>query len=330
MRTYLLRRFGSAIVTLVLVSFIAFFVMQLPPGDYVTQLEQTLEASGQVVDQTYLKALRQKYALDKPLVVQYWKWISKFVQGDFGESPTYNRPVRELIGDRLYLTLAISITTLVFTWIIAVPIGIFSAVRQYSAFDHVFTAVGFIGLAVPNFLLALLMIFASIFWFDATSVGGLFSREFINAPWSLAKLWDLIRHLWIPVVVVGTSGTAGLIRIMRGNLLDILGRPFVETARAKGLKERVVTLRHAVRVAINPLISILGMSLPGILSGAVITAIVLNLPTVGPLMFAALQDQDMYLAGAILMLMAVALVVGNFIADLLLAWSDPRIRLGEE
>ncbi|MCX7796487.1 MAG: ABC transporter permease, partial [bacterium] len=258
----------------------------------------------------------------------YIIWITHFIRGDFGWSFYYEKPVKELVGERLALTLVLSVVTLIFTWALAIPIGVYSATHQYSWGDNLFTFLGFIGLSIPGFLLGLLLMFISVFYFNQ-SVGGLFSPQYVNAPWTLGKVIDLFRHLWIPVIIIGLSGTAGLIRIMRGNLLDILGQQYVLTARAKGLMESIVIWKHAVRVAINPLISSLGMSLPGIISGESLVSIVLNLPTTGPLFLEALMRQDMFLAGSFLMFLTMALVVGNFLADLGLAWADPRIRYEE-
>jgi peptide/nickel transport system permease protein len=267
----------------------------------------------------------QQYALDQPIYVQYWKWISGFVRGDFGRSFQYNRDVSELIWERLGLTMLISIAALVFTWAVAIPIGIYSATHQYSAGDNFFTFIALIGLSIPNFLLALIIMVIAALGFGQ-SVGGLFSPAYVDAPWSLGKVIDLLKHLWIPVIVVGMSGTAGLMRIMRGNLLDVLKMAYITSARAKGLKEQRVIYGHALRNAIHPLIMILGASLPQVISGATIVSMVLSLPTTGPLYFAALRQQDMYLAGTFLVFLAGMLVIGNFLADLLLAWVDPRIR----
>ena len=314
------------IPTIILISIISFVIIQLPPGDYLTTYAAQLSALDTPVSRDSLAYLRTRYGLDEPIYVQYWIWISGFVRGDFGESFEFNRPVSALVWERLGLTMIVAISTMIFTWVVAIPIGIYSAVRQYSFLDYVFTLIGFIGLSVPNFLLALVLLFISVFVFNVQSVGGLFSQQYIDAPWSWEKFVDLLQHLWVPVVVVGTAGTAGLIRIMRANLLDVLRQPYVQTARSKGLREQLVVNKHAVRNAINPLISIMGMQLPGILSGETITAIVLSLPTLGPLLYRSLLSQDMFLAGTILMFMAIALVIGNLIADILLAVVDPRIR----
>ncbi|HON72218.1 MAG TPA: ABC transporter permease [bacterium] len=328
MLNYIIRRIIYSIFLLFLVSIVGFVVIQLPPGDFLTVRIQELRNRGDLSAEIYAEQLRARYGLDKPIWMQYIIWITNFVKGDFGWSFYYEKPVSELIGERLALTITISVITLIFTWALAIPIGVYSATHQYSWGDNIFTFLGFIGLSVPSFLLGLLLMFISVFYFNQ-SVGGLFSPEYINAPWNFAKIIDLFRHLWIPVIIIGLSGTAGLIRIMRGNLLDILGQQYILTARAKGLKESIVIWKHAVRVAINPLISSLGMSLPGIISGESLVSIVLNLPTTGPLFLEALTRQDMFLAGSFLMFLTTALVAGNFIADLALAWADPRIRYEE-
>ena len=327
MAQFLLRRATFGLITLFLASVVNFGIIQLPPGDFISVLEdQQRQATGSA-DLASFEAMRQRFGLGEPLYVQYWSWITSFVQGDLGVSFRYNIDVAELIGDRLLLSVILAGASLLFTWALAIPIGVFVAVRKYGVADNVLTLIGFIGLALPNFLLALFLIFISLFWFDATSVGGLFSREFRNASWSFAKIWDLMKHLWIPVIVVGTAGTAALIRIMRTNLIETMGEMFVTTARAKGLNERLVVWKHAVRVAINPLISILGLSLPILIGGEIIVSIVLGLPTLGPLFFEALEGQDMFVAGAVLMMLTSLIIIGSFVADLLLAWSDPRIRI---
>ncbi len=328
MISYIIRRLVYSIFLLFLVSIVGFTVIQLPPGDFLTIRIQELRNRGDLSAEIYAEQLRMRYGLDKPFWMQYMIWITHFVRGDFGWSFYYEKPVSELVGERLALTLVLSIVTLIFTWALAIPIGVYSATHQYSWGDNIFTFLGFIGLSIPGFLLGLLLMFISVFYFNQ-SVGGLFSPQYVNAPWTLGKVIDLFRHLWIPVIIIGLSGTAGLIRIMRGNLLDILGQQYVLTARAKGLHESIVIWKHAVRVAINPLISSLGMSLPGIISGESLVSIVLNLPTTGPLFLEALMRQDMFLAGSFLMFLTAALVVGNFLADLGLAWADPRIRYEE-
>jgi peptide/nickel transport system permease protein len=312
-------------ITLFFVSIVGFIIINLPPGSYIEFYRARLEALGTMTADKQIEAIERRYGLNQPAYVQYFKWVGGFVRGDFGRSFEYNRDVSELIGQRLAYTAAISFLTLVFTWIVAIPVGIYSATHQYSAGDHVASFFGFVGLSVPNFMLALvLMVFASRVF--GMSAGGLFSREFIDAPWSAAKFLDLLKHIWLPIVVVGAGGTAGLIRIMRGNLLDILNMQYVQAARARGLAERMVIFKHAVRNAVHPLVMMLGMSLPSIISGATVVSIVLSLPTTGPLYFNALMQQDMFLAITFLMFLALMLVVGNFLADLLLAWIDPRIR----
>lgn len=325
MQRFLIQRFIYMIVTLFFVSVVGFLIINLPPGSYVDVYRAQLEAQGTPTTERQLEGVIRQYALDQPIYVQYWTWISGFVQGNFGRSFQYNRDVSELIWERLGLTMLISFGALLFTWAVAIPIGIYSATHQYSIGDNIFTFIGLVGLSIPNFLLALIIMVVAALGFGQ-SVGGLFSPEYIDAPWSFAKFVDLLKHLWIPIIVVGMSGTAGLMRIMRGNLLDVLKMAYITTARAKGLKEQRVIYRHALRNAIHPLIMILGTSLPQIISGATIVSMVLSLPTTGPLYFAALRQQDMYLAGTFLVFLAGMLVIGNFLADLLLAWVDPRIR----
>lgn len=326
MLQYIIRRILYMIPTLFLVSVVSFAIIQLPPGDYLTSLAASLAQQGVVLDNASLTALKERYGLGEPIYVQYWKWISGILlRGDFGQSFEYSRPVSALIWGRLGLTFAVSLTTLLFIWTVAFPIGVYSAVRKYSIGDYLATFVGFIGLAVPNFLLALVLMYVSYKYFGQT-VGGLFSPQYIDAPWSWPKLLDLLAHIWVPVVVLGTAGTAGLIRIMRANLLDELSRPYVETARAKGLSETRLLLKYPVRVALNPFVSTVGWVLPTLVSGAAIVSIVLSLPTTGPMLLQALMDQDMYLAGSFILLLSVLTVIGTLISDLLLAWLDPRIR----
>jgi len=327
MLAYIIRRILTMIPTLVAISIISFAIIQLPPGDFLSNYTAQLEASGESVDQSELAALRHRFGLDEPIYIQYLKWAWNFIHGDFGHSFEWNKPVRDLIGERLALTVTISVCTLLFTWVFSLPIGIYSAVRQYSWLDYVLTVVGFIGLATPNFLFALVLLWFS-YAYLGMSIGGLFSPEFVEAPWSLAKLLDLFTHLWIPVLIVGTAHTAKFIRIIRGNLLDELRKPYVTTARAKGLGETRLILKYPVRVAINPLVSTIGWTLPELVSGIAITAVVLNLPTTGPLLLSALLSQDMHLAGTFIMFLSALTVVGTLISDILLAWVDPRIRFG--
>lgn len=321
----ILRRLLWMIPTLFIISIISFALIQLPPGDYLTSYVAGLNETGETVSEAEAASLRKQYGLDKSIYEQYYIWMTGLVQGDLGMSFERNRPVAKLIGERILLTVIISVVTLLFTWAIAIPVGIYSAVKQYSIGDHVFTVLGFIGLAVPNFLLALILMYVGYTVFGV-SAGGLFSPQYEAAPWSLAKFADLLAHLWIPVVVIGTSGTAGLIRIMRGNLLDELRKQYVLAARAKGLGRIRLLLKYPVRVALNPLISTIGWLLPAIVSGATITAVVLSLPTTGPLLLSSLMSQDMYLAGSMVMILSLLTVVGTLISDLLLLWLDPRIR----
>lgn len=324
MLTFITRRLFHSLFLLLLISIVVFVVIDLPPGDYLTSRAAELERQGSQNAQLQLRGLRERYGLDRPIYTRYWLWISNFVRGDFGESFEYQRPVKDLIGDSLLLTIVISAATLALSWIIAIPIGVYSATHKYSFLDQLFTSVSFIGLATPGFLLALILMVISVYVFG-TPIGGLFSANFEKQAWSVAKVLDLLKHLWIPVVLVGLSGTAELIRIMRANLIDILSQQYVQSARARGLTERRVIWKHAVRVAINPLISLIGLQLPSILSGSIIISIVLSLPTTGPLLYRALRVQDMYFAGSFLMLLSLTLIIGNFLADILLAWTDPRI-----
>jgi peptide/nickel transport system permease protein len=325
MISYFLQRAIYSVILLITISIIGFLIIDLPPGDYLTFHVQQLQREGAQVNAREIEGLRLRYGLNEPLYVRYWKWISHFVRGDFGASFQRGKPVSDLVGERIAMTLVLTISSLLLTWLIAIPIGVYSATHQYSPGDYIFTFLGMIGLATPSFLLALIAMFITVYVFHE-SVGGLFSPEYSTAPWSWGKVWDLVKHLWIPALITATAETAGLIRIMRGNLLDILGEQYVTTARAKGLREVIVVWKHAVRVAINPLISTLGMSLPALLGGGALISIVLNLPTAGPLYLEALQAEDMYLAGFFLMFFAILLVIGNLLADLALAWVDPRIR----
>jgi len=327
MLAFLIRRIGYALVMLVLVSFVSFLIIQLPPGDFLTTKIAELNARGDRSAENRVEEYRSRYGLDQPLLTQYWIWASNFIRGDFGESFAYERPVAELIGQRLGLTIILALATLAVVWLIAIPLGVYSAVNQYSAGDQLITTISFLGLGMPGFLLALLVLYVAVVVLGQDVVG-LFSREYQDAPWSLAKVWDLLKHLWVPAVIGAVTGAAGLMRIMRGNLLETLGQPFVEAARARGLKNRTVTWRHAVRMAINPLIVILGTdALPAIIGGNALVEIILNLPTLGPLYINALLTQDMYMAGTVLVFIVLLLLVGSILADLVLAWVDPRIRL---
>jgi peptide/nickel transport system permease protein len=326
MLQFVLRRVFLMIPTLFAISIVAFIIIQLPPGNFLTSYIANLSASGETVQQDVIDALNQRYGLDQPIYVQYFKWIGNIIlRGDFGHSFDWNTPVENLIWERLSLTLLISVSTLLFTWVIAFPIGIYSAVRQYSIGDYIATFFGFLGLAIPNFLLALVLMYIAFKYFNQ-SVGGLFSPDYIDAPWSVGKVLDLIAHMWIPMIILGTAGAAGLIRIMRANLLDELRKPYVRTARAKGLPEWKVILKYPVRVALNPFISTAGWLLPSLVSGSIIVAVVLSLPTTGPLLLRALTSQDMFLAGSFILMLSLLTLVGTLLSDILLAWLDPRIR----
>jgi peptide/nickel transport system permease protein len=323
---FLFKRLAFMVVTIALVSVVAFVVIQLPPGDFLTTLLSQLEAQGTIVDKEMADSMRARYGLDRPMVGQYLAWVRGILlDADWGWSFAYLKPVRELIGERFTMSIIVSLAAIIFTWIVAIPIGVLSAVKQYSVLDYVATVVGFLGLALPNFMLALVLVWLAFSAFGV-NVTGLFSAEFQNAPWSLARFVDMLRHIWLPMVVVGTSGTAGLIRTLRANLLDELQKPYVTTARAKGLKFSRLLLKYPVRIALNPFVSSLAHMFPRLISGVAITAIVLNLPTLGPLLLSSLQSQDMYLAGSLILLMSVLTVIGTLISDLLLAALDPRIR----
>ncbi len=325
MLSFLLRRLLVIIPTLIGISIVSFIVITLPPGSYLDTYMAELHRAGGEIDQSRLAAIEQRYGLSQPVHVQYWKWATGFVRGDFGTSFRTNRPVRMLVMERLPVTLLITFLTFIFQWLVAIPVGIYSAVRQYSFLDYVFTVFGFIGLAVPNFLLALVFMFVGITYFNA-EVGGLFSIQYLGEPMTWAKFLDGASRIWIPIVVVGTGGMAGLIRIMRGQMLEEMGKQYVKTARSKGISETRVVFSHAARLAFNPLLSTAGWILPALVSGETISGIVLGLPTLGPLLFDALRSQDMYLAGSIVMILSILVVIGTLISDILLAVTDPRIR----
>ncbi len=326
MLAYIGRRALLAVFTVWAISMLSFAIIQLPPGDYVTSYIAQMASMGSVVTDEEAQNLRIQYGLGQPIYVQYLKWMKLVVQGNFGMSMEWRRPVTEVIGDRLWLTVVVSVAALFLTWVLALPIGIYSAVRQYSVSDYVATFIGFIGLAVPNFLLALVILYFGFILFNA-NIGGLFTPELQDAPWSMAKVWDLLKHLPVPALILGLAGTAQQIRIMRANLLDELRKPYVVTARSKGLPESTVILKYPVRVALNPFASTIGYTLPYIVSGSIIVSIVLGLPTVGPLLLKALIAQDMFLAGTIVLLLGVMTVIGTLISDILLVWIDPRIRI---
>ena len=326
MAQYIIKRFLYMIPTLIGISIVAFIVINLPPGDFVDRLVSERQQRGEVITPDEEASFRSIYGLDKPLAIQYVDWIANIVlHGDFGYSFRWNRPVDELIWERLALTLTLSLSSLLFIWAVAIPLGIFSAVRQYSAGDYFFTFIGFIGLATPNFLVALALMYLSFKYFGQ-SVGSLFSPEYLDAPWSMAKVIDLFSHLWVPMIVLGTAGTASLIRTLRANLLDELHRPYVTTARTKGLPEIWLLIKYPLRHALNPFVSSLNDIFVSLVSGATIVAVVLSLQTTGPLLLDALRAEDMFLAGSAILLLSVLTVFGTLFSDILLAWLDPRIR----
>jgi peptide/nickel transport system permease protein len=321
------RRILLGLLTVWAISLLSFLIIQLPPGDFVDAYIAQQAGTGGFVSKETADLLREQYGINQPFHVQYLKWMSRVVQGDFGQSLEFSIPVKDVIGDRIWLTVVVSVGAILVTWGLALPIGIYSAVRQYSIGDYLATFIGFLGLAIPNFMLALILMYIGFKYFGA-SVGGLFSPEFQLEPWSLAKVWDLIKHLPLPLIILGLAGTAQLIRIMRANLLDELRKPYVVTARAKGLPEHRVILKYPVRAALNPFASTIGYLFPFVVSGSIIVSVVLSLPTVGPVLLRALVAQDMFLAGTIVLLLGVMTVIGTLISDLLLMWIEPRIRLG--
>ena len=326
MLNYIARRLMLAVITCAAISVLTFIIIRLPPGDFVDAYIANLASTGSTVTADQAVAMRHEYGLDRPVVVQYFLWIARVIHGDFGVSMMWRRPVTEVIGDRLWLTMVVSFAALFLTWTIALPIGIYSAVRQYSIGDYIATLLGFMGLAIPNFLLALILMYFG-FRYLGLSVGGLFSAEYAQAAWSWAKLWDLAKHVPLPACVLALAGTAQLIRIMRANLLDELRKPYVVTAKAKGIGNLRVILKYPVRAALNPFASSIAYIFPYLVSGSIIVSLVLGLPTVGPLLLQALVAQDMYLAGTIVLLLGLMTVVGTLLSDLLLMWIEPRLRL---
>jgi peptide/nickel transport system permease protein len=326
MLIYTIRRILIMVPTLLAISAIVFLIIQLPPGDYLETHISQLEADGQKVDLEKIEALRRQYGLDRPIYEQYSVWVWGMLQGDMGYSFAYQLPVNQVVGDRLWLSFLVAFTTILFTYAVSFPIGIYSAVRQYSLGDYAFSFLGFLGLATPNFLLALVLLYFANVYFG-TSIGGLMDDAYIDQPWTWGKFLSVLEHLWVPVIVIGTSGTAGMIRRLRANLLDELQRQYVVTGRAKGLSPGKLLLKYPLRMALNPFIADIGNLLPQVVSGAAIVSIVLNLPTTGPMLIEALRAQDMYLAGSFLMFLALLTVIGVFLSDLLLAVLDPRIRL---
>ncbi len=324
---YIIRRLLYMIPTLLTASMLSLLIIQLPPGDFLTSYAAQLRAQGDNVDEAELQALRERYGLGQPFYVQYGKWIiGILLRNDWGQSMEWRKPVRDLLGDRLWLTIAISGAALLVSWFVAIPIGVYSATHQYSWLDDFLSFFSFVGLGTPGFLLALIVMFLAQSWLGL-NVGGLFSEEYIMAPWSWAKFVDMLKHVWIPLVIVAIGSTAGNIRITRANLLDELNRPYVETARAKGLEERKLIWKYPVRVALNPFFSTVGWSLATLVSGFTLVSLVLNLQTIGPLLLRALTSQDMYLAGSIIFLLSALTIIGTLISDILLALVDPRIRL---
>ena len=326
MIAFLVRRVLTMMWTVVAISVLVFVIIQLPPGDYLTTYISELQAQGEGVDEEKVAFLREQYGLDLPLWEQYLVWATGLLRGDLGYSFEYNQPVSEVIGDRLFLTLLLNALTVAFVYVVSFPIGVYSATHQYSAADHTLSFMGFLGLATPNFLLALILLYLANVWFG-TSIGGLMDPEYVDQPWSWGKAASVLEHLWIPVIVIGTAGTAGMIRRLRANLLDELQKQYVTTARAKGVSEGRLLRRYPLRMALNPFISDIGSLLPQIVSGSVIVSAVMSLPTTGPMLLSSLRSQDMYLAGSFLMFLAVLTVVGMLLSDILLAVLDPRIRL---
>jgi len=326
MTSYIIRRLIYMVVTLVLLSVVVFLIIQLPPGDFLTMYIARLEAEGAFVTEEEEEALRRYYGINGTVFEQYVRWIWRFIRGDMGRSFQWNRPVVELIAERLPFTVLISLSTLIFTYLVSIPVGVYAATHQYKVSDYVVAIFGFLGMATPSFMLALVLMYV-FFKYLGLNVGGLFSNEYALAPWSWDKVLDLIEHLWVPIIVLGIGGTAGSIRTMRGVLLDELGKQYVTTARAKGLSERRLLLKYPLRIALNPMISTIGWQLPAIVSGSTIVSIVLALPTTGPLIRNALLSQDMFMAGSIVMVLSMLTIIGTFISDVLLVVVDPRIRL---
>jgi peptide/nickel transport system permease protein len=324
---YILRRVGIMIPTLFIISIISFIVIQLPPGDFLSSYVMTLRSQGDQIEEEQIKALEERYGLNQPIYVQYTKWIvGIFTRGDWGQSMELQKPVKEVIWERMALTMVLSFAALFVSWFIAIPLGVFSATHQYSIPDYVFTFISFVGIGTPGFMLALIVMWYAM-RFLGLNVGGLFSEQYILAPWSLDKVVDMLKHLWIPVLILAVNGTAGGLRTTRANLLDELNKPYVETARAKGITEAKVIWKYPVRVALNPFFSTVGWELANLISGSTLLSIVLSLETTGPMLLRALTSQDMYLAGSFLLLLSTLTVIGTLVSDIVLAWVDPRIRM---
>jgi peptide/nickel transport system permease protein len=328
MLQFIIRRIFVLVPMLFLMSIVAFGIILAPPGDYLTSYVAQLEASGDFLDQAEIEGLKKQFGLGRPVHEQYLKWVSRIVlHGDLGRSLEFNRPVNQLIGERLAMTLMLGLFTISFTWTMAIPIAIISAVKQYSFIDHFFTFLSYMGVGTPNFLLALVIMWF-VFSIFGLKITGLFSQEYQDAGWSIGKFIDMVKHIWVPMLILGTDGTARFVRIIRANLLDELSKPYVETARAKGLPEWKVVMKYPVRIALNPFISTAGWQLPQLFSGSLIVATVLSLPTIGPLLLRSLFGQDMFLAGSIVLILTVLTMIGTLLSDILLALVDPRIRMG--
>ncbi len=324
---YFVQRLLVMIPTLIVISIAIFAIIQAPPGDFIETYIEELRSQGEAVDPAKIEFLRRTYGLDQPIHMQYLKWVGGLVQGDLGYSFAHSLPVREVVGDRLALTIVVSLASILFVWVVSFPIAVYSAVRQYSIGDYIFTLFGYIGLATPSFMLALILLYAANQYFDL-SIGGLMDPQYMDRPWTWAKFQSILAHLWVPVLVIGLPGTAGMIRRLRANLLDELNKQYVTTGRAKGLPPGRLLVKYPLRISLNPFIADIGSLLPELISGSVIVSVVMSLPLTGPMLLDALRSQDMYLAGSFLMFMAFLTVVGVFISDILLALLDPRIRLG--
>lgn len=327
MSRYIVYRLAIMVPTLLIISFVVFVIIQAPPGDYLSTYIAELQSQGSAVDPSRIAGLRAEYGLDQPFLVQYGTWVMGLLQGNMGYSFEYSQPVSQIVGDRLLLTMVLSLATIIFIWVVSFPIAIYSATHQYSLGDYLASLLGFLGLATPSFLFALVLLYFAHIWFHV-SIGGLMDPVYLDRPWSLDKVKSLLAHLWVPVVVIGTSGTAGMIRRLRANLLDELQKQYVITGRAKGLPPGRLLIKYPLRMSLNPFIADIGSLLPEVVSGAVVVSVVMSLPTTGPMLLDALRSQDMYLAGSFLMFLALLTVVGVFISDMLLALLDPRIRLG--
>lgn len=327
MLTFIVRRLATFIPMMFLMSVVAFALIQAPPGDFLSDYVVQLQNQGEFADPGELESLRKQYGLGEPMYIQYAKWVWGVMRWDFGKSLEMRVSVNDLINERLSLTIILGLFTVVFTWTLAIPIGIFSAVRQYSWIDYIFTFFSYLGVGTPNFLLALVIMWM-VFAYFGMSITGLFSPDYVEAPWSVGKVVDMLKHIWVPMLILGTDGTARLTRIMRANLLDELNKPYVETARAKGLPEWQLIMRYPVRIAVNPIVSTIGWTLPQLFSGSLIVATVMSLPTLGPLLLRALYTQDMFLAGSIILILTALTLIGTLISDVVLALIDPRIRIG--